>query len=136
PLRGEIEFSGVTIEYPAGKALDHVNLRIPGGSTVAIVGHTGSGKTTLLNLIPRLLDPSSGRVAIDGIDLRDLPVEDLRRQIGFVPQETFLFSATVGENIAFAVPDATDEEVRRAAEIAGLGPDLNDFPNGLSTIVG
>jgi ATP-binding cassette, subfamily B, multidrug efflux pump len=136
PMLGEIEFSGVTVEYPAGRALDSVNLRIPGGSTVAIVGHTGSGKSTLLSLIPRLLDPTSGRVMIDGIDLREVDVEDLRRAIGFVPQETFLFSATVGENIAFGVPDATEEEIRIAAEIAGLGPDLNGFPAGLSTMVG
>jgi ATP-binding cassette subfamily B protein len=136
PLRGAIEFETVSVRYPAGNALDNVNLRIKGGDTVAIVGHTGSGKSTLLNLIPRLLDPTEGCVTLDGVDLRDLSPDDLRRQIGFVPQETFLFSATIAENIAFGVPDATDEQIQRAAEIAGLGPDISGFPDGLKTVVG
>ncbi len=136
PFQGEIEFHNAAVRYPTGAALESVNLRIPGGSTVAIVGHTGSGKTTLLNLIPRLLDPSSGRLTVDGVDVRDLSPHDLRRNIGFVPQETFLFSATIGENIAFGVPGATDEEIRRAAQIAGLGPDIEGFPEGYKTMVG
>ncbi len=100
------------------------------------MGHTGCGKSTLASLIPRLLDPSSGSIALDGIDLRELDPQDLRREIGYVPQETFLFSATLGENIAFGVPDASEDEIRRAAEIAGLGPDLAGFPDGLGTVVG
>jgi ATP-binding cassette subfamily B protein len=135
-LRGEIEFHDVAVRYPAGAALENLNLRIEGGSTVAIVGHTGSGKTTLLNLIPRLIDPTSGSVTLDGFDLRDLSPEDLRRHIGFVPQETFLFSATIAENIAFGTPGATQEEIERAAEIAGLAPDIAGFPDGYKTTVG
>jgi ATP-binding cassette subfamily B multidrug efflux pump len=100
------------------------------------VGHTGSGKSTLAHLIPRLLDPTSGAVTLDGIDLREFSPEDLRRSIGCVPQETFLFSATLAENIAFGVKDATDAEIQRAADIAGLGPDVAGFPDGLRTMVG
>ena len=119
----------------ARRSID-VNLRIAAGETVAIVGHTGSGKSTLAHLIPRLIDPSAGSVTLDGIDLREFSPEDLRRAIGYVPQETFLFSATLAENIAFGVKDATEEEIRRAAEIAGLGPDIDGFPDGYETMVG
>ena len=136
PVRGELVFRGVGVRYGDRAALDAVDLRIPAGATVAIVGHTGSGKTTLAHLIPRLIDPSSGVVMLDQVDLRELAPEDLRRAIGYVPQETFLFSATLGENIAFGVKDATDQEIRRAAEIAGLGPDVEGFPNGFETLVG
>ena len=136
PVNGEIEFENVAVRYPTGAALDGVNLRIAGGSTVAIVGHTGSGKSTLLNLIPRLLDPTTGWVTLDGVDLGDLSPAELRRQIGFVPQETFLFSATIGENIAFGVPGATQAEIERAAEIAGLATDIAGFPDGYKTMVG
>jgi ATP-binding cassette subfamily B protein len=118
------------------RVLDNVNLRIPAGTTVAIVGHTGSGKSTLAALIPRMIDPSAGAVTVDGIDVREFSPGDLRRQIGFVPQETFLFSATLGENIAFGVEHATEDEIRRAAEIAGLAPDIADFPDGYQTIIG
>ncbi len=104
--------------------------------TAAIVGHTGSGKSTLAHLVPRLIDPTAGAVLLDGVDLRHLDPEELRRQIGYVPQETFLFSATLGENIAFGVKDASEDQIRRAAEIAGLGPDLAGFPDGLQTVVG
>jgi ATP-binding cassette subfamily B protein len=136
-LAGEIEFDGVALQYPGGTtALESLNFRIPAGSTVAIVGHTGSGKSTLVSLIPRLLDPTAGRVMVDRVDVRDLSPEDLRRHIGFVPQETFLFSATIGENIAFGVNGATDQEIRRAAEIAGLAPDIAEFPDGYKTMVG
>ncbi len=136
PLRGEIEFHGVAVRYGDRSAVERVNLRVPAGATVAIVGHTGSGKSTLAHLIPRLIDPTAGAVTLDGVDLRELSPEDLRRAIGYVPQETFLFSATVAENIAFGVQDATEEEIRRAAEIAGLGPDIAGFPEGYRTMVG
>jgi ATP-binding cassette subfamily B protein len=135
-LRGEIEFANVEMRYSAISALDGVNLRIPGGATVAIVGHTGSGKSTLVNLVPRLMDPTAGRVTLDGVDLREFDPADVRREIGFVPQETFLFSATIGENIAFGAPHATEAEIRRAAAIAGLGPDIDSFPEGYNTMVG
>jgi ATP-binding cassette subfamily B protein len=135
-VRGEIEFRNVGVDFGTIKALDGVNLRIPAGSTVAIVGHTGSGKSTLVQLIPRLLDPTSGEVLLDGIDIRRFDPEELRRNIGFVPQETFLFSATLGENIAFGVEEASGEQVRRAAEIAGLASDVAGFPGGYDTVIG
>ncbi len=136
PLRGEIEFLRASVQYGERAALENVTLRIPAGMTVAIVGHTGSGKSTLAHLVPRLLDPSAGAVTLDGIDLREFSPEELRRQIGYVPQETFLFSATLGQNIAFGVKDATEREIRRAAEIAGLATDIDGFPDGLETVVG
>jgi ATP-binding cassette subfamily B protein len=136
PVAGEIEFRDVVVEYSTGRALDGISLLIPAGSTVAIVGHTGSGKSTLVHLLPRLLDPTSGSVLLDGIDLRELSPADLRRQIGFVPQETFLFSATLAENIAFGEESATEEQIRSAAELAGLASDVEGFPDGYQTIVG
>jgi ATP-binding cassette, subfamily B, multidrug efflux pump len=136
PLRGEIEFRDASVRYGDRLALENVTMRIPAGITVAIVGHTGSGKSTLAHLVPRLVDPSSGVVTLDGIDLREFSPEDLRRQIGYVPQETFLFSATLAENIAFGVKDASGSDIMRAAQIAGLAPDIEGFPDGLKTIVG
>ncbi len=135
-VRGDIELRGISVEYGATRALDNIDLRIPAGATVAVVGHTGSGKSTLVGLIPRLFDPTGGAVLVDGNDLRSLDPADLRRQIGFVPQETFLFSATIAENIAFGVEDATDEQIRRAAELAGLAGDIEGFPEGYATMVG
>jgi ATP-binding cassette subfamily B protein len=135
-VRGDLEFRAVSAEYGPTRALDNINLGIPAGATVAIVGHTGSGKSTLASLVPRLLDPARGEIYLDGIALRDLDPADLRRHIGFVPQETFLFSATVGENIAFGVESATAEDICRAAEIAGLAGDIEGFPAGYDTIVG
>src|SRR5580658_4261542 len=135
-VRGEIEFRGASMAYPSGMALDRIDLRIEAGTTVAVVGHTGSGKSTLVSLVPRLMDPTDGRVLLDGIDLRDLSPAELRRHIGLVPQETFLFSATIAGNIAFGVESATEEEIRRAAELAGLAGDIESFPNGYQTMVG
>ena len=135
-VRGEIEFRGVSVDYPAGPALRGVDLRIPAGSSMAIVGATGSGKSTLVSLIPRLIDPSAGSVLLDGIDLRKLSPQELRRNIGFVPQETFLFSATIAENIALGVEGATATDIRRAAELAGLAGDIEGFPAGYETMVG
>jgi ATP-binding cassette subfamily B protein len=135
-LRGEIEFHGVSVQYGNSRALDSVGLRIAAGETVAVVGHTGSGKSTLAALVPRLLDPTEGAVLVDGVDLRAADPAELRRNIGFVPQETFLFSATIAENIAFGVEKASEEEVRRAAEIAGLAADIEGFPEGYRTMVG
>jgi len=135
-LRGEIEFRGTSLIYPSGRSLDRVDLFIPAATTMAVVGHTGSGKSTLVSLVPRLMDPTDGAVYLDGTDLRDLDPAELRRNIGFVPQETFLFSATIAENIAFGVEHATDEQIRRAAELAGLAGDIETFPNGYQTMVG
>jgi len=101
-----------------------------------VVGHTGSGKSTLVGLVPRLFDPTEGVVEIDGIDLRRMDPAQIRRAIGFVPQETFLFSATIAENIAFGVEHASQEQIRRAAEIAGIAGDIESFPQGYETVVG
>jgi ATP-binding cassette subfamily B protein len=136
PIEGELRLENVTFDRGNTKALDDVTLRIPGGSTVAIVGHTGSGKSSLVHLLPRLFDPTSGRVTIDGIDLRDLDPEALRQAIGFVPQETFLFSTTLAENIALGAPGASREAIQMAADQAGLAPDIQGFPKGLETEIG
>jgi ATP-binding cassette, subfamily B, multidrug efflux pump len=135
-LRGEIEFRNVSVTFDRSPVLKNVNLTIPAGSTVAIVGHTGSGKSTLVQMIPRLLDASEGAVLVDGVDVRDYDPRELRKQIGFVPQETFLFSATLGENIAWGVGEATEEDIRRAAHLAGLSTDIEVFPDGFKTVVG
>jgi ATP-binding cassette subfamily B multidrug efflux pump len=132
----EISFQNVTVDFGGCKALSDLNLCIHAGETVAIVGHTSSGKTTLVNLIPRLFDPTAGSVALGGIDLRDYDPEDLRRAIGFVPQETFLFSATLAENVAWGVPNAERSQIAWAADVAGLASDIESFPNGLDTVVG
>lgn len=134
--QGDIEFRNVIVRFGTTESLQGVDLHIPAGTTAAIVGHTGSGKTTLVNLIPRMIDATSGTVLVDGHDVREYSPAELREQIGFVPQETFLFSLTLGENIALGVKDATDEQIRRAAEIAGLATDLDTFPEGLKTMVG
>jgi ATP-binding cassette subfamily B protein len=135
-VAGEIEFRAVALDYPSGRALDGIDLRIPAGATVAVVGHTGCGKSTFASLVPRLMDPTQGSVLLDGIDIRKLDPDELRRNIGFVPQETFLFSATIAENIAFGVEHATNDEIHRAAELAGLAGDIESFPNGYETMVG
>jgi len=135
-VRGAIEFRDVSVIHPSGAALRGVDLDIPAGATIAIVGATGCGKSTLVSLIPRLIDPSAGSVTLDGADLRQLSPQALRRHIGFVPQETFLFSDTIAGNIAFGVEDATEDEVRRAAELAGLAGDIEGFPAGYQTMVG
>jgi ATP-binding cassette, subfamily B, multidrug efflux pump len=135
-LRGEIEFRDVSVTFDRSPVLKNVSLTIPAGSTVAIVGHTGSGKSTLVQMIPRLIDASEGSVLVDGVDVRDYDPRELRKQIGFVPQETFLFSATLGENIAWGVDNASEEDIRRAAHLAGLSTDIEVFPDGFKTVVG
>jgi len=136
PINGEIEFRGLNFAYNGVRVLHDVNLRIPAGSSLAIVGPTGSGKTTLVSLIPRIYDAAPGTVLIDGKPVRDFALESLRRQIGFVPQETFLFSETVRENIAFGKENATDEEVHEAAEAANIAHDIEEFPEQYQTLVG
>ena len=135
-VRGEITFEQVTVDYPSGRALDQISLAIEAGKTISIVGHTGSGKTTLAGLIPRLSDPTAGVVRFDGVDLRDLDPAELRRAIAVVPQETFLFSASIAENIAFGVESASREQIEHAAQLAGLATDIASFPQGLDTLVG
>ncbi len=140
--RGEIELEDVRFAYPGARksanVLDGVRLRIPPGGTLAIVGRTGAGKTTLVQLIPRLFDPQSGVVRIDGRDVRSMSLATLRRALGVVPQDPFLFSKTIRENIAFGIDGngEADERVRWAARVAGLEQDLAALPRGLETPVG
>jgi ATP-binding cassette subfamily B multidrug efflux pump len=135
-VKGELVFERVTVRFGDVVALDGIDLKIAAGQTAAIVGRTGSGKTTLLNLAPRMLDPTSGRVLLDGVDLREMDPRVLRQHIGFVPQETFLFSTTLEENIALGVPDATREQVEEAARKSGLSDDIESFPDGYGTMIG
>ena len=136
-VHGSIEFRHLTFSYIPGKPVLHdISLRIPAGSSLAIVGPTGSGKSTLVSLIPRLHDAPAGQVLLDSQPIRDFPIADLRASIGFVPQETFLFSSTVGENIALGVPFATPAEVEQAATVAHIADEIRDFPHGFATVVG
>jgi ATP-binding cassette subfamily B protein len=135
-LRGEIEFRNLTFRYNGTPVLKNLNLQIPAGKTVAIVGATGSGKSTLVGLIPRLYDAPEGSLLMDGVPIRQIPLHTLREHIGFVPQETFLFSETIRENIKFGAPEASDAEVERAAEISNILPEIQGFPKGFATMVG
>jgi ATP-binding cassette subfamily B protein len=135
-IRGEIEFRHLNFSYGSTPVLHDINLRVPAGSSLAIVGPTGSGKTTLVSLIPRIYDAEPGTVLIDGVPIRDYPIAALRRNLGFVPQETFLFSETVRENIAFGKEDATDGDVRSAAQAASIGEEIESFPEQYRTLVG
>ena len=135
-LEGEIEVRGLNFAYNGKQVLHDIDLRIPAGSSLALVGPTGSGKTTLVSLIPRIYDAAPGSVLIDGSPIREFPLEFLRREIGFVPQETFLFSETVRENIAFGAEGASDDEVRAAAEAASIAAEIEGFPEQYQTMVG
>jgi ATP-binding cassette subfamily B multidrug efflux pump len=139
-VQGEIEFCNLNFAYNGVSVLKDVNLRIPAGSSLAIVGPTGSGKTTLVNLIPRIYEAAAGAVLIDGRPIREFPIDSLRRQIGFVPQETFLFSTTIRENIAFGINtengEATLDDIKAAAEAANIAQDIESFPEGYNTTVG
>jgi ATP-binding cassette, subfamily B, multidrug efflux pump len=137
-IRGDVEFRNLTFSYGDRVVLRDVSAVLPAGTTTAIVGATGSGKSTLLNLLPRLQEPPRGTVFVDGIDVRHLPLAALRGAIGFVPQEPFLFSATIAENIAFGVRPSDDQRrrVEQVAHTARLDQDLSDFPKGYDTIVG
>ena len=135
-LRGEIEFRHLNFAYNGTPVLRDVNLNIPAGTSLAIVGPTGSGKSTLVSLIPRIYDAERGSVLIDGRPIREYPLETLRTNIGFVPQETFLFSDTIRENIAFGADGATMDDVRAAAEAASIAQDIESFPEKYDTTVG
>jgi ATP-binding cassette subfamily B protein len=135
-ILGEIEFRGLDFSYDGKPVLNDLNLRIPAGSSLAIVGPTGSGKTTLVNLIPRIYDAEPGMVLIDGRPIREFSIASLRRQIGFVPQETFLFSDRIRENIALGVDSASDQQIHDAAEAASIAADIESFPEGYDTMVG
>ena len=137
-VTGRIAFENVSFSFPGDsrEALKDVNLEIAPGERVAVVGSTGSGKSTLVNLLPRFLDPVEGRVTLDGYDLRDLDLTSLRRQMGIVLQDNFLFSATVRENIALGKPDATLEEIQEAARLAQADGFIRELPRGYDTPVG
>jgi len=138
-IRGEIEFRHLTFAYPTAPddpVLIDINLHVPAGSTLAIVGATGSGKSTLAALVARLWEAPPGSVLIDGRSIRDYPIQQLRRSIGYVPQDTFLFSETLRENIAFGVQEATDSRVTGAAGIACIDADIEGFPQRYETMVG
>jgi ATP-binding cassette subfamily B protein len=136
-IRGEIEFDDVTFAYSGDNpALCSVDLHIPPGQTVALVGATGAGKSTLAKLVARFYDPDHGRVLVDGYDLRDVTEHSLRSQLGIVPQEGFLFSGTIRDNIAFGRPDATDAQVREAAAAVGAHEFIERLPDGYDTEVG
>jgi len=135
-FRGEIEFRNLTFAYDRRPVLQDVNLRIPAGTSLAIVGPTGSGKSTLVSLIPRIYDTAPGTVLIDGRPIREWPLDLLRRNIGFVPQETFLFGATVGENIALGVEHATLDSIQQAADAAHIDAEIRGFSEQYETMVG
>ena len=153
-IRGEIEFRNLTFTYPTVRSdvdgceddngtaevnkpvLQDISLHVPAGSILAIVGPTGSGKSTLAALIARLWDAPPGTLLIDGRPIREWPLETLRRAVGFVPQDTFLFSETLRENIAFGVDDATDEQIQHAADVASIAAEIEEFPAKYDTMVG
>lgn len=142
-IRGDVEFRDLTFAYPSAggnppnePVLHDISLHVPAGSTLAIVGPTGSGKSTLAALIARLWEAPPGTVLIDGRSIRDYPVAELRRAIGFVPQDTYLFSETIRENIGFGVDNAMDEHVLEAAEIASISDEIQSFPERFTTILG
>jgi ATP-binding cassette subfamily B protein len=136
-IHGDIEFRNLSFSYPTGgEVLSGINLRIPAGSSLAIVGPTGSGKSTLVSLIPRIHDAAIGSVLIDGRAITEFPLDTLRKNIGFVPQETFLFSSTIRENIAFGTENSSDAEVVAAADAASVAQDIEGFPKRYNTLVG
>ncbi|MFK7899237.1 MAG: ABC transporter ATP-binding protein [Cyclobacteriaceae bacterium] len=137
-INGEISFSNVRLTYPESgiKALDNVNFTIKAGETVALIGGTGSGKSTAANMICRLYDSDTGSVQIDGKDIKEYDVINLRSQIGYVPQDVFLFSDTIKNNIAFGNEEATDQEIEKAARDAYVHHNIMDFPDGYDTFVG
>jgi ATP-binding cassette subfamily B protein len=157
-IRGEIELRHLNFRYPttspsgdrasaaatngdgdgrrSDAALEDVTLEVPAGSTLAVVGPTGSGKSTMAALLARLWEAPEGALYLDGRPVREWPLDELRRAVGFVPQDAFLFSKTIGENIAFGVADASPERIREAADIAGIAAEIEDFPQGFETLLG
>jgi ATP-binding cassette subfamily B protein len=138
PLKGRIEFRNLTFRYnpSAPEVLKNINLIIEEGETVAFVGRTGSGKSTLVNLVPRVIEAPQDTVLVDGVSVRDYPLKQLRAAIGYVPQETFLFSDSLAKNIAFGRDDAEPAQIEMAAEVGGLSTDIQDFPERFDTLVG
>jgi ATP-binding cassette subfamily B protein len=137
PGDGEIRFENVSFSYLPGRpVLEGVDLALDAGTTLALIGHTGSGKTTLASLVPRFYDVDTGRVLVDGVDVRDVTLASLRREIGVIPQDPFLFSTTVRENIAFGRPEMTDAEIERAARLAQAHEFVERLPQGYETVIG
>ena len=137
PIQGGVEFRDVTFAYGTNVVLRDVSFAVPAGRSLAIVGPTGSGKSTLVNLIPRLFDPAAGEIRIDGVPVRRYPLEQLRRAIGYVPQETFLFSVPLRENVGFgSETDLTDAELDWAGDVSQLNKDVEDFPARYDTMIG
>jgi ABC-type multidrug transport system fused ATPase/permease subunit len=137
PGDGHVRFEGVSFGYDERRpVLQGIDLELAPGRTVALIGHTGSGKTTLASLVPRFYDVTAGRISVDGLDVREAKLASLRREIGIVAQDPFLFSATVRENIAFGRPDATDEEVEEAARLAQAAEFVDELPDGYDTVIG
>jgi len=137
-IEGDIEFRNVVFQHRnvPRPTLDNITLKIPKGTTLAVVGYTGSGKSSLVNLIPRLFDVTGGQLLIDGRDARTIPLQVLRSNIGYVPQETFLYSESITENIAYGSDNGTEEHIREAAEISQIIRDVSDFPQQFGTMVG
>jgi ATP-binding cassette subfamily B protein len=135
---GDVEFRGVLFRHKGAEkpTLEDINLSIPKGTSLALVGYTGSGKSSLVNLIPRLYDVTEGQLLIDGRDIRAIPLEVLRSHIGYVPQETFLFSDTIMDNISYGTDNGTEEHVREAAEVSQIIRDVSEFPRQFETMVG
>src|SRR5438132_4200722 len=134
---GDLRFEDVGFEYMEGRpVLQSIDLEVAAGKTIALIGHTGSGKTTLTSLVPRFYDVTSGRVTLDGVDVRDVELNSLRHGIGVISQDPFLFSATVRENIMFGAPDLDDAEVERVAQLAQAHEFVERLPNGYDTIIG
>ncbi len=138
PIQGTIEFKNVSLQYPETgiKALDQVNLTIPAGSTLGIIGNIGSGKSTLLDTLVRLYDPSEGSILIDGHDLKTFQLEELRSAVGYVPQNAFLFSEQIEENIRFGNPEASQEAIREAAQKSAVHDNITQFKEGYKTLLG
>jgi len=135
-IKGRVEFRDVTFSYGDHEVLHDITINVEAGSSLAIVGPTGSGKSTLVNLIPRLFDVNGGQLLIDGVDVRDISLASLRHEIGFVSQETFLFSVPLSDNIGFGVQSLSDERMQEVMEYAQLAKDVNDFPMGTATMIG
>lgn len=135
-IKGDIIFDNVSLSYGKTRVLDGVSFHAPVGSTLAIVGATGAGKTSMVNLISRVHEAQEGRVLVDGVDVRQIPLAVLRRNIGYVPQDTFLFSTSLDENVAFGVDQPEPAMIAQSVEVARLSKDLDQFPNGLHTVIG
>lgn len=136
PTRGEIEFRNVSLAYQGSEVLHHIDLHVPPGSSLGIVGPTGAGKSSLVNALARVFDVSDGAILIDGIDVRQIPLVKLRDAIGYVPQDNFLFSLTIAENVGFGLERLDEQQLQFALDVSQLGNDVADFPHGTETLLG